>query len=326
MTVTLTSFSSSPTCDRWDKRAPWSYLDGEPLGFEAGDANVRRYVGNGPTNATDPSGLQPPPTLNDIAREGIGTVQPPRPSGNASRTGGLPSFGMAPPPTYVFSQWTTEEREHKRILTPDEYFRLFLAQHPGLRNHQLQGGYRTTLDMGCIGITLINLGGKSWKDIDFSNAFAASDFREGLALARRELERIRRDQASWKQQKNMYGEQAEPRIIAVRFWTKNPSAFVPDRNGRVDMSKFEWPRHESTQLLKPGACPFDFGFYDEKNDSWWHANTGATVYRNEMRVYESSLATFNFGYRDFNRTIFVVTWETRRDTNPYVPPVPDVPH
>jgi hypothetical protein len=28
-----------------------------PLGFEAGDANVSRYVGNAPTNATDPSGL-----------------------------------------------------------------------------------------------------------------------------------------------------------------------------------------------------------------------------------------------------------------------------
>ena len=30
---------------------------GEPLGFEAGDANLYRYVGDDPTNATDPSGL-----------------------------------------------------------------------------------------------------------------------------------------------------------------------------------------------------------------------------------------------------------------------------
>jgi hypothetical protein len=28
----------------------------EPLGFEAGDANLYRYVGNSPTNATDPTG------------------------------------------------------------------------------------------------------------------------------------------------------------------------------------------------------------------------------------------------------------------------------
>lgn len=30
----------------------------DPLGFEANDANLRRYVGNAPLNATDPSGLK----------------------------------------------------------------------------------------------------------------------------------------------------------------------------------------------------------------------------------------------------------------------------
>jgi hypothetical protein len=30
----------------------------DPLGFEAGDANLYRYVGNNPTNATDPTGLE----------------------------------------------------------------------------------------------------------------------------------------------------------------------------------------------------------------------------------------------------------------------------
>jgi hypothetical protein len=29
----------------------------DPIGFAAGDANQYRYVGNGPTNSTDPSGL-----------------------------------------------------------------------------------------------------------------------------------------------------------------------------------------------------------------------------------------------------------------------------
>jgi hypothetical protein len=30
----------------------------DPLGFGAGDANLNRYVGNGPTNATDPNGME----------------------------------------------------------------------------------------------------------------------------------------------------------------------------------------------------------------------------------------------------------------------------
>jgi len=35
------------------------FIGQDPIGFEAGDANLYRYVGNGPTNATDPSGLAP---------------------------------------------------------------------------------------------------------------------------------------------------------------------------------------------------------------------------------------------------------------------------
>jgi hypothetical protein len=39
-----------PTTGRW--------LTEDPSGFDAGDANLYRYVGNGPTNAIDPEGLQ----------------------------------------------------------------------------------------------------------------------------------------------------------------------------------------------------------------------------------------------------------------------------
>jgi hypothetical protein len=35
----------------------------DPLGFGAGDSNLDRYVGNGPTNGTDPSGLEEDPYL-----------------------------------------------------------------------------------------------------------------------------------------------------------------------------------------------------------------------------------------------------------------------
>jgi RHS repeat-associated protein len=33
------------------------FISEDPLGFEAGDPNLYRYVGNSPTNATDPLGL-----------------------------------------------------------------------------------------------------------------------------------------------------------------------------------------------------------------------------------------------------------------------------
>jgi hypothetical protein len=38
---------------------PLTLADFSPLGFQAGDTNLHRYVGNNPTNLTDPSGLQP---------------------------------------------------------------------------------------------------------------------------------------------------------------------------------------------------------------------------------------------------------------------------
>jgi hypothetical protein len=51
--VTL-GHSNSSSCDQND----WAALKAQPpLGFQAGDTNLYRYVGNDPTNATDPSGL-----------------------------------------------------------------------------------------------------------------------------------------------------------------------------------------------------------------------------------------------------------------------------
>ncbi len=36
------------------------WLSEDPIGFEAGDSNLYRYVANNPTNHTDPSGLELP--------------------------------------------------------------------------------------------------------------------------------------------------------------------------------------------------------------------------------------------------------------------------
>ena len=47
---------------RWYDPATGRWLSQDPIGFEAGDANLYRYVGNGATTKTDPSGLQPPAT------------------------------------------------------------------------------------------------------------------------------------------------------------------------------------------------------------------------------------------------------------------------
>ena len=42
---------------RYYDEAIGRFMGQDPMGFQAGDADLYRYVGNGPTNATDPSGL-----------------------------------------------------------------------------------------------------------------------------------------------------------------------------------------------------------------------------------------------------------------------------
>jgi hypothetical protein len=51
-----------PTVGRW--------LEEDPIGFEGGDANLYRFVGNSPTNFTDPSGLKFSMKVGDEWKEG----------------------------------------------------------------------------------------------------------------------------------------------------------------------------------------------------------------------------------------------------------------
>ena len=43
---------------RWYDANVGRFISEDPIGFAAGDVNLARYVGNSPTNATDPSGLE----------------------------------------------------------------------------------------------------------------------------------------------------------------------------------------------------------------------------------------------------------------------------
>jgi hypothetical protein len=63
---------------RWLDPSLGQWLNEDPIGFAAGDENVRRYVGNGVVDSVDPLGLEEPSTfnysnmyLNDSFRAGI---------------------------------------------------------------------------------------------------------------------------------------------------------------------------------------------------------------------------------------------------------------
>ncbi|REK17696.1 MAG: RHS repeat-associated core domain-containing protein [Planctomycetota bacterium] len=54
---------------RWFDPVTGRWASEDPIGFAAGDANLYRYVGNGPTNGVDPDGLAAIGELKQLAKE-----------------------------------------------------------------------------------------------------------------------------------------------------------------------------------------------------------------------------------------------------------------
>jgi uncharacterized protein RhaS with RHS repeats len=55
------------------------FISEDPIAFDGGDADLYRYVGNSPTNFTDPSGLQAPTSITLTPPGRIPTITAPRP-------------------------------------------------------------------------------------------------------------------------------------------------------------------------------------------------------------------------------------------------------
>lgn len=96
------------------------------------------------------------------------------------------------------------------------------------------------------------------------------------------------------------------------------AAFPADpSSGLVDMSN-------DTGGHPPNTVNFDYGWYDEINDSWWHANhcdplTGNAECRSSyppherMKVYQSTLGRFSHRrYFDADKQVFCVALSHRK--------------
>lgn len=125
---------------RWYDPETRQWLSEDPIGFTAGDANLSRYVGNSPTNWTDPDGL----FQRGGRRRGRSSARPP----SASRPGS--SARYREPVPFPFRNWREyefyeQECQRRGIPNPrlDEVRRqrrdilrranLARGQSPGLR-------------------------------------------------------------------------------------------------------------------------------------------------------------------------------------------------
>ena len=141
----------------------------------------------------------------------------------------------------------------------------------------------STLEHGCIGVTALNLGTGGRPDLN--NSYAT------LEQAKRRAQEMKRE-CSAKGQK--------PRIFSQRFYSGGKSDVPDPVTGRVDMSGYDYK-------AKPGYVNFDYGWYDEQSDSWWHANHYETHDPDDpMVVYRSTLDYYSRPLIDFDSQVFCV--------------------
>jgi RHS repeat-associated protein len=152
------------------------------------------------------------------------------------------------------------------------------------------------LSLGCIGITRLELGRLGvGQNPQFDQTFST------FVQAKREAARLEND---IKNNPQKYSKGARVVIFSTRFWSNDDRKFLPDKNGRVDMSTYNY----SARPCDQSGCyvGFDFGLYDPNTNKWWHANHSQPG----MVVYESTLKWYSRPLRNFNRQVFSIAITT----------------
>jgi Domain of unknown function (DUF4157) len=215
---------------------------------------------------------------------------PARPPGRAAALGlhGCPN-GTGAPPGQGLTGGLAPGVDTKGY-TLDKYIELW-ERHQG---RTMTDEEKKRLAAGCVGVTRTNLGG----DAATNQCYATFE------QAKQRTDQLEKSSG------------VRPFIFSKRFWSMG-KAFPSDAGGKVDM-KNDSGAHPS------GEVNFDYGWYDEKNDSWWHANhcdpvTGSAKCRQSyrdptdpdyrMKVYQSTLEHYSDpNYFGADKQVFCVSY------------------
>jgi hypothetical protein len=175
------------------------------------------------------------------------------------------------------------------------------------QGRKLTADEKKTINRGCIGITANNLEGSGDPSLDevydsFDAAYAAMD---------------KHNHTWW----NEHISSTQYVLFGMLFWSNqdadeskrvnpDPTAFRGDpKTHRVDMSGYKY-------LRQPKMTNFDYGFWDQSTQSFWHANHADRADK-PMIVYQSTKEKFaypftaddgteRYGYPDFDRAVYGV--------------------
>ena len=220
---------------------------------------------------------------------GLGTAAPDRPRASSGLAlHGCDGKKAAPPgrPGQGLDAGLAAGQDTKGY-TLDRYIELWEKQ----QGRAMTPEERKRLAAGCVGVTRTNLG---------LDSASTSDCYETFAQAKKRADDLEAQVG------------VRPYIFSKRFWSMG-RPFPSDPSGKVDMTN---DRGDSP----PDEVNFDYGWYDEKNDSWWHANhcdplTGSARCRQSygaserMEVYQSTLTHYSDpNYFGADKQVFCVAW------------------
>jgi peptidoglycan hydrolase-like protein with peptidoglycan-binding domain len=234
----------------------------------------------------------------------------------------LDELGPAPTPSTDPIADALEEDEASKTWTVEEY----IAAWEKKEGRKMTEAERKQLALGCIGITVLNLQqgnvapplNLSFDTLDQARGVAtalnailaakpAMDELPAAVLANPTLAILKNVLQSFPITPDPYAYKAI--VFSKRFWSnqsddaadqENPddAAFKPDPvTGQVDMTDYKYQG-------KPGFINFDYGWYDEDTDTWWHANHADPG----MEVYQSTLEHYSQPLQDFDRQVFSVAF------------------
>lgn len=180
------------------------------------------------------------------------------------------------------------ENETKKH-TFDDYVKKWEAE----RGRPITPDEKRTLAAGCIGITSLNIGTTRSPKLTACYAMFEQAWRKAKEF-------------------NSYLKKLVPGrkaiIFSKRFWSGGKDYKPDPKTGEVNMSGYNY----GTRPGK-GYTNFDYGFYDEKTNKWWHANhceptiSGPRCTSSgSMYVYESNLQHYSRPLGDFDKQVFCI--------------------
>ncbi|AHI00814.1 hypothetical protein [Kutzneria albida] len=223
-----------------------------------------------------------------------------------------PRAPLAPPlaEDRSYRTWRVEdyveawERYHGREMTEDE---------------------RENLARGCIGVTVVNLNREDLSNPPLNLSFGSLRTAEAVQAALNKIVDTHPSPAQYeaavakdpilKRLKNVVkalpswidSAKLKASIFSKRFYSwQNPdwseerahTTYRPDREtDQVDMSTYRY-------RARPGYVNFDYGWFDQDTNTWWHANHEEP----RMVVYQSTLRHYSRPLQDFDEQVFTVAF------------------